>query len=290
MSEIREGEVKQISHYIEGSNGEFIGFPGYPDSVKIRTDLYGKKLGKYGEVNSYNFQLAADIEAGLVDKDGQIIEQENLEKGNIDEDIDVKGHKNEPRTNRANSGKRPSRGVNPDLVDWLENGPGRHDDVVEKGITPNTLNKLWNIFLEINKDFNEDDLDFYRKIEILEENGFVFQNNEKEYELSEKGKRKLDDLKRQEQTRSSLENKKRMESEQESDEPYQRISKALNGIKSVTSFTITPKESASNIFIVVLNLQDGSQLSKLVEVKEKTTLKNIRTKFVNLLKNKQNLL
>jgi len=278
-----------VSHYIDLKDGNrYIGFFGFDDSVYIKENLLGKKLGKYGEVTSFNSELAQAIEDGLVDKNGQITEQESLEKKSVIEEVNVKGHENEPRTDRANSGKKPiTRGVNPGHADWLENGPGRHGDIGEKVITPKTLNKLWKIFLENNKDFFEDDLDVYRKIEILEENDFVFQNKKKEYELSEKGKRKLDDLKKQEQTRLSLENKRRKEKQQEEHPPLQRIERALKGLKTIDSYTIRSIEGdKDNLFEVKLNLQDGSELSKTIEVREETTLKEIRTKFVKLLKRK----
>lgn len=282
MSESREQHL-EISHYL-GDNNEFIGFFGYSDNVRLNASLYGKKIDKYGEATSYNNQLADAIENGLVDEDGNLTEK-TMASSAVEEVAEPKGHVNFPKTDRSNSGNNPTEFTSPGFVDWLESGPGRHGIDVGNSLSRNVINKLWNIYLDISHDFEEDDVDIFRRYEILEQNSFISKNEQGDYQLTEKGKRKLDDLRKKIQTRSSLENKKRLESQRESDESVDRIKRALNGLKTVDSYTIVPSENLDdNLFEVSLNLTDGTEIKKTIEVNDETTLKEIRTKFVKLLK------
>ncbi|MFA7314737.1 MAG: hypothetical protein WC025_02270 [Candidatus Magasanikbacteria bacterium] len=257
---------------------------GGSGDVYIHGGLIGKHIKGFGKVDIFNEDLRVALETGLIDRDGKEIVQKEQKNKVVVDVPEKKGFKKEPGIDRSNAGNKPgSRGVNSSFVSWLENGSGKHNIEIEKGLTQNTINLLWDILLEETSDFFESDLDFSKKLEILEQENLISKNDDGDYEISEQTRRKLDYLKKIKQTKLSLRHKISVEDRQEITKPLQRIEEALKGMKKVNSYII--ENGVDDLFEVKLILQDGSNISKNIEVKENTTSKDVRKIFLKLLKN-----
>ncbi|MFA7245343.1 MAG: hypothetical protein WC070_04165 [Candidatus Magasanikbacteria bacterium] len=269
MSESKEHYL-EISHYLGDSN-EFMGFSGYGDSVKLKVSLYGKKIGNYGEVGSYNSELAEAIENGFVDENGNLTDKAMLVSP-TEEAVNPKGHKREmPKVDRSTAGKKPKAKTPLDTArrQWLEALDGHHA-IIQINDSDIRILVADLFFKEM---IGEEEL------ESLLERNLIEKNDNDKYILTDKGRRMVHGIKAIRDLERSMSVKKQEElSAKESTE--NRIEQALKNIGEIDSYNII--KTSTNWYDVTLTLKSGEDLS--CRVKDKTTFTEIKSKLIRLLK------